>query len=278
MRGRAAVLVAAGIVAVAVAWLWRRVEEPRALFHPTLLPRHDPAAKGALEEIAALAAFRARRRIPMGGAGDPEYQARLERLRAAPAGALYLLEEAALDRGRDPSLRVDLLNLVAAHRGEESRRFLSALAGEPTEDPSVRVAALEPLMAYRDAETFEVLRRAWLDPAPFDGRYHVVRTLGESGRAEALPLLRAALAPGRPASERCAAATALGGFVAQAEVRAELAALALGDPLSAVRQNALLALLRSDAPEAEEALRRAAEGEDPELRRVAEKVLKGRKP
>jgi HEAT repeat protein len=275
MRRWVALAIGAGIAAAALAWhSWRRPVPPS--FHPSLLPRSDPAARAAVADIEALSALRARRRIPMGATGDPEARAHLDRLHAAPDGALFLLEEAALDRALDPSLRVDLLNVVAARPGEETRRFLSALFGAAGEDPAVRIAALEPLMAYRDAETFDLLRTAYLDPAPFDGRYHVVRALGESGRPEALPLVRDALGAGRAPSLRCAGATALGAFVAGPEVRSELSGLAFGDPDPAVRLNALLALARSDAPEAEEALRRAAAGGDPEARRAAARLLEGR--
>lgn len=255
---------------------------PRVPAHPPALARSDPAAKAGFEEMDRLRRMRLQRQIPMGGAGDVEYEETLARVRQASPRLLHFIEEAALDRKGNVSLRVDLLNLVAAHVGDETRRFLSALVLDSADDPAVRIAALESLMKYRDGATFEVLRTAWLDPAPFDGRYHLCRALGENGQPGAVPILRQALAADRPLNVRTHAALGLGGFAGDAEVRAELRRLALADPVPVVRQNAIRSLCRSTSPEIDPILREvtASAAVDPETRRVAQAFLaqRGKNP
>lgn len=255
---------------------------PRRPAHPAALDRSEPAVKRGLEEMDRLRRLRVQRQIPMGGAGDVEYEETLARLRQAAPRLLHYLEETALLRGENVSLRVDLLNLVAQHPGEETRRFLSTLVLEPLEDPSVRLAALEPLMRYRDAATFEVLRAAWDDPTPFAGRYHLCRAFGENGQPGAIPILRQALAADRPLDVRAHAALGLGGFVEDDAVRAELKRLALADPVPVVRQNAIRSLRRSTAGEVDSFLRdlAASPTADAETRRVAQAILaeRGRNP
>ncbi len=255
---------------------------PRVPAHPPAVDRSDPAAKAGFEDMDRLRRMRLQRQIPMGGAGDVEYEETLARVRQSSPRLLHFLEEAALNRNGNVSLRVDFVNLVAAHPGEETRRFLSALVLDSVEDPAVRIAALESLMKYRDAATFEILRAAWLDPAPFDGRYHLCRALGENGQPGAAPILRQALAADQPLNVRTHAALGLGGFVGDAEVRADLRRLALSDPVPVVRQNAIRSLCRSTADEIDVILREASvsAGLDPETKRVLQALLaeRGRKP
>jgi HEAT repeat protein len=214
----------------------------------------------------------------MGGVGDREYAETLDRLRAAPSGLLPYLEEMALDCGESESFRVDLINLVAGHRDDETRRFLSSIVTQPADPAAVRIAALEPLMTYRDPPTFEALKSAWLDPSPFPGRYHLCRALGESGNAGAIPLLLEALAPDRPLDLRSHAALGLGGFAEEPRVREELKKRALGDPAPAVRQNAIRSLSRWRNPEVDGFLRDLAGSgsADAETRRVAGALLEER--
>lgn len=249
---------------------------PRVPTFPAQRPREDPEVRSTLEAVDRLRKIRAASPRPV-DPRDPEYAGVLERVRAGAPVSLRYLQEAVLDRAEDAALRVELLNLVAAARGEESRAFLAALLGDPAEAPMVRVASLYAIMSYRDAATFEVLRRAFEDPA-FEGRYHVCVALGENGRPEGRDLLRGALARGQPGDVRAHAAAGLGGFAGQPEVRAELRKLALEDPLPAVRQNALRSLCRS--PEREvEAFLRSVVGRpetDGDTRRVAEALLRQR--
>src|ERR1043166_804276 len=133
---------------------------PRTPGHSRILDRRDPAVKKGLEEIDALRRMRALKRIPMGGVGDVDYEEALQRLRRSSSPLLFFLEETSLDRRESAALRIDLLNLVAQHPGEETRRFLAALVVDSSEDESVRIAALEHFMKYRDAATFEILLAA----------------------------------------------------------------------------------------------------------------------
>jgi HEAT repeat protein len=214
----------------------------------------------------------------MGGTDDLEYAQVLDRVREGSARALFYLQVIALRRAENVSLRIDLLNVVARHREEETRTFLSLLVVDSSQDPAVRIAALERLMKYQDDATFEVLKSAWLDPAPFEGRYHLCRAFGENGRPGGVPLLRGALAPERPPDIRCHAALGLGGFVGDAGVRAELKALALSDADPAVRQNAIRSLGRSTDPDVDGFLRdlAASGATDAETKRVAWALLQQR--
>lgn len=274
-------LLACGLVLGAALYLSRRPAPPppslapRIPGHPAALGPSDPSVKAGLDEVDRLRRIRAQRSVPMGGAGDVEYEEGLIRLRRASPGLLHYFEEAALNRSDTPALRVELVNLVAQHPGEETRRFLAALVLDPAEDPAVRIAALEHFMKYRDPATFEVLRAAWLDPTAFDGRYHLCRAFGENGQPGAVPLLRAALAADRPLSVRTHAAVGLGGFVQDDQVRAELKRLALVDPVAAVRQNAIRSLCRSSAAEVDAFLRDVAVSgtADAETRKVAQAFL-----
>lgn len=251
---------------------------PRLPSHPALLTPSDPAVRDGLETVDRLRRIRSLRTVPMGGAGDREYAESLDRVRDASPRLLHFLEEVALRRGEHASLRVDLVNVVAAHRDEETRKFLSSLVIDPAEDAAVRIAALEPLMKYRDPATFEVLKSAWRDPAPFEGRYHLCRAFGENGDARGLPLLREALAAGRPLDVRCHAALGLGGFADDPAVRGDLKRLALADPEPAVRQNAVGSLCRSADAEVDGFLRDLAGPgtADAEMRRAAQAFLKQR--
>jgi len=255
---------------------------PRAPTHPVALDRADPAVKVGLEELDGLRRMRAQRQIPMGGVGDVEYEDALVRLRQASSGLLYDLEEAALNRGEDVFLRVDLINMIAPHSGDETRRFLSAFVLDSSDDPAARIAALGHFMKYRDGATFEVLRAAWLDPAPFVGRYHLCLAFGENGQRGAIPILCEALAPDRPRDIRCHAALGLGGFVADEPVRVELRRLARADADPKVRQNAIASLCRSTDPEVDAFLKELASSStaDAETRRAAKAFLaqRGRNP
>lgn len=223
-------------------------DHPRVPTHPAVGNRRNPEVQAGLNEIDSLRKMRSQRQIPMGGVGDVEYEDALVRLRRAAPGILYYLEETALNRSEHSFLRVDLINLVAQHPGEETRKFLSMFVVDGIDDEDVRIAALEPFMKYRDPATFEALRAAWRNPAPFEGRYHLCRAFGENGQPSAVPILREALAGDRPMSVRCHAATALGAFVADESVRLELTRLSQEDPMPAVRQNALQALKRGRTP------------------------------
>lgn len=275
--GAVAVLGAAAVVG-AVFWLAGSERPPapagRIPPHPPERPRDDPAVRAALEAIGRLRALRAAREIPPGGVGDAAYADALDRLRAQAPAALHYVEEAALDRRENPWLRVDLLNLAAARRDDATRRFLLLLFSDREEPPRIRLAALAALGPYRDAETFEALRRAYEDPAPFEGRYQICAALAATGRPEALPILEASLEPSRPLDVRCHAAEGLAHFADRPEARERLARLAREDAAPAVRQNALRALARAGA---EEILKERAEREaDEETRSLARRLLEQR--
>lgn len=275
-----------GVGAAAVVALACVLSEPppsrppeRKPVHAPVQPPEAPEVRSALNEIERLRTLRSERRIPMSGVGNPEFQAALDRLRAAAPRSLHYYEQIVLDRREEPALRVDLLNLVAGERGEETRLFLASRVSDASEADAVRLAALEALMSYRDAATFEVFRRSYLDPAPFAGRYHLCRALGQSGRAEAVPLLKDALAPNQPLDLRCHAAEGLGGFPADPDARMELQRAALTDPASRVRQEAVRALSRS--PQAERLLVDLLSRElDPSIRALVGELLaeRGRSP
>jgi HEAT repeat protein len=251
---------------------------PRGAAHARLLPPSDPLVRRALEEVDRLRKIRTQRPVPMGGVGDPECADLLDRLRAASPELLSYLEELALGRGESESLRVDLLNIVARHRDDETRKFLASIVVDPAEVPAVRIAALEPLMKYRDPPTFEALKAAWMDPSPFPGRYHLCRALGENGNVGGIPLLREALALDQPLDLRSHAALGLGGFAEEPGVRDELKWRALGDPAPAVRHNAIRSLCRSRNPEIDGFLRDLAGPgtTDAETRRIAGAFLEER--
>lgn len=282
MRFRGSLTVV-GIAAVLLLVTWwaspKRAPPARPARIPTHRPerpREDLAVQAALSEVERLRGFRAKDSVPMGGVGNAEYGKALDRLRSSSAGALHYLEEAILNRAESVALRVDLLNVVAAHRGDETRRFLSVLFSDPAEEAALRLAALGPLGRYRDAETFETLRRVYEDPAPFEGRYQICLALAENGQPAAVPVLKASLAPARPLDVRCHAVIGLGAFVDEPSVREELKRLALGEPAPAVRQNALRALCRSSSPEADDVLRQVSRAADADTKRLAEALLKRR--
>ena len=280
MRRRAlsATLATAVVILGAAWWLSKRPEPSvtRPPFHPVLLPREDESVRRLLADVDRLRQIRSIRPVPMGGAGDREYADVLDRIRDGSARALFYLEQIALRRAENISLRVDLLNVVARERDEATRRFLASFVADSTEDPALWIAALEPLMTYRDEATFEVLKAAWLDPAPLPGRYHLCRAFGENGRPGAMPLLRGALAVEHPAALRAHAALGLGGFAGDAGVRADLKGLARSDADPAVRANAIRSLCRSQDPEVDGFLRDLADTGDPDTRRVAQAALRQR--
>jgi HEAT repeat protein len=257
MRDRVGLLLLIIALLAGIGWVTRRrppPPRPRAPVHASVRPRQDPQVRAVLEEVGALREIRRRRSLPAGGGGDADYARGFERAAGASAETLYYLEEIALDRREDPRLRIDLIDLVARHRGEETRSFLAALVGDPEDVEAVRLAALSALQRYPGEPTFEALRRALLDPAPFSGRYHLLVALGENGWPAAVPLLRGALGAGEPSDMRRHAAIGLGGFVGDPAVRAELRRRAAEDPDPFVRQNALGALSRSPLKEVDEFL------------------------
>jgi hypothetical protein len=251
----------------------------RAPTHKAVLARDDAKVQTVLQDVGDLRQMRAKRDLPIGGAGDREYQERLEKVRAGATVTLRYLEEIALDRNEKAGLRVEMVNLIATHRSEETRLFLASLMGDATDDVGVRIAAIYPLMAYKDRATFEAFSRAYQDPAPFSGRYHFLVALGECRDAGAVPILRDALAADQTVTIRAHAAQGLGGFADDPEVRAELKRLALSDPVPTVRQNAVRAAARSTASGAEGLLREiVAAAPDAETKKVAEAFLAARKP
>ncbi len=229
----------------------------------------DPAVRRTLAEVGEMRALRRGRAIAAGGGGDADYVRSFERAGGGGESTLAYLEEIALDRREDPGLRIDLIDILSRHPGEPTRRFLAELVGDPEEAESVRLAALAALQAYRDEATFEALRRAFEDPAPFAGRYHLCLALGENGRPEAVPVLRGAIGPSRPPEIRRHAALGLGAFVEDGAVRGELRALAAGDADPFVRQNAMSALCRSPLPEVDAFLSELEASADPATRGLA---------
>ncbi len=99
--------------------------------HKPLRPPTDPLVLAVLEDAAALRS------------GPSDAAARLARIRVAAAETLHYLELRILDRNEPARVRVDLLNIVAAHRDEETRRLLRRLAADATEAEPVRAAALQ---------------------------------------------------------------------------------------------------------------------------------------
>ncbi|HEX7897342.1 MAG TPA: HEAT repeat domain-containing protein [Planctomycetota bacterium] len=227
-------------------------------------PRPMPAALA--EEVDRLRVLRrAAPAMPAGGVGHADYAKRLDRVRAAEE--LLPLEDVVLDRREDAMLRVDLLAAIAARPGEPARLLCARLASDPEEPTSVRLAALSGLRAYRDPHTFDVLRRLWESPLPFEGRYQICVALGECGQPGAIPLLREALGTSQLPDVRAHAALALGAFP---ELLEDLIRLSKADAQLAVRENALRALARSPSAEAERALRES------DLKPLSEALLKER--
>ena len=282
MRRRALpAAVSAALLLLGGAWFLSRkpvLPPPRLPAHAALSSPDDPVVKLLLEDVGRLRRIRAVRPVPMGGVGDREYEEALDRIRQGSPRALFHLEQVALRPAESVSLRIDLINVIAGHRDEETRKFLSSLVIDPMEDPAVRIAALEPFMKYRDLATFEALKSAWLDPLPFQGRYHLCRAFGENGQPGAIPLLRGAIAHDRSPDVRAHAALGLGGFVADPGIRAGLKALAQSDADPAVRQNAIRSLCRSGDSEVDGFLRElAASGAtDAGTKRVAQDFLRQR--
>ncbi len=238
-------------------------------------PLPKPLAARVAEDLDALRSFRrAAPGIPAGGVGHPDYAKRLERLRAAPPADLRALEDRVRDRREDLLLRVDLLQTVAAERGEAARRLCASLAGDPQEASAVRLAALSVLTTYRDPHTFDLLRGLWESPHRFEGRYHLAVALGDCGQPGAIPLLEEALAAGQEPELRAHAALALANFIAEAPVRERLILLVRGDRQQDVRENALRALARSAAGEVDALL--AAPPEDLKLLAEALRRERGR--
>jgi HEAT repeat protein len=279
MRERIALAAGVVVLLAAIGTLTRSGPRPPSR-RPAARPREDELVKATLAQVDAMRELRRRRPLPAGGRGDAEYVRGLERAAAGAGESLRWLEDIALDRREDPTLRVDLVGLIARHEGEDTRVFLAGLVGDPDEVEAVRLAALAPLGAYRDAATLEVLRLSYAHPAPFAGRYHLLAAMGENGRPEALPLLRGELSTARPPEIRRHAAAGLGGFVDDAGVRAELRRLAEGDADVFVRENALRSLCRSPLPEVDELLAALAASGDEATRRLARAFLeqRGRKP
>lgn len=250
--------------------------------HRVERPRDDAAVRKTLAQVDAMRELRKRRPLPPGGGGDAEYVRTLDRAAEGAPSSLHWLEEIALDRREDAGLRVDLVDLISRRRGEPTRLFLATLVSDPEEAEAVRLAALASLQTYRDEATFEVLRRAFEDSAPFPGRYHLCVALGENGRPAAIPVLRRALVPGQALELRRHSAIGLGGFVDDASIREELRGLALRDPDPFVRQNAMGSLCRSALPEVDAFLAELASSgsADEETRRLARafREQRARKP
>lgn len=237
---------------------------------PSRLPAPRPAAAwtGDVDRLRELR--KTQPSLPAGGLGHPEYGKRLDGVRAAnPAG----LDLVILDKREDRLLRVDLLQALAAQPGDLPRRLSGTLASDPEEPAAVRLAALSVLMTYRDAHTFDILRALWESRRPFDNRAFLCTALGECGQPGAIPLLKEALGVAQPLDVRSHAALALGAFADDPTLRAELLRLSKEDASLPVRENALRALARSAAGEAE--LRAV---EDPALKSLAEELLRGLRP
>jgi HEAT repeat protein len=281
MRDRIGLVVLIVALLAGIGYVTRRrpVVRPRAPAHPAERPREDAAVQSTLREVEALRDLRRRRPLPPGGGGDAEYGRALDRAAAGAPSSLHWLEEIALDRREDPALRVDLIDLISRQRGEPTRLFLATLVGDPEESVAVRIAAVASLQTYRDPATFEVLRRAFEDPSPFAGRYHLCVAMGENGQPGAVPVLRGASVPAQAPEVRRHAAIGLGGFVEDAAVREDLRRLARdADPF--VRQNALASLCRSPLAEVDAFLSELAGSEDEATRRLVQALReqRARKP
>lgn len=237
------------------------------------LPPLRPLPPRIAAEVDALRALRrAEPGIPAGGVGHPDYAKRLDRLRAEAPADLRALEDRVRDPGEDLLLRVDLLQTLAAERGDFARGLCAALVVDPEEAAALRLSALSALMTYRDPHTFDVLRGLWESPRRFEGRYHLVVALGDCGQPGAIPLLSEALGTGQAAEVRAHAAYALANFVGEAAVREQLSRLVTLDSQRDVRENALRALARSSAAEVDALL--AAPPED--LKPLAETLRRER--
>lgn len=237
MKSRLPILVLlATLAAIGGAALFARKERPA--------PRKTlpPALAKNVEVLRELR--RAEPKMPAGGHGD--YAKRLDAVRAAPEPDLRALEDVVLDRREDVHLRVDLLGALPA--GDFARGLKSRLVLDPGEPLSLRLAALSGL--DKDPHSLDILRRLWT--SNFEARYQICVALGENGQGGALPLLREGLGTSERPEVRAHAALALGAFP---EALDDLIRLAKSDGQLGVRENALRALARSKAPEAERALR-----------------------
>lgn len=235
-------MILATFAALAITGVLARKTRP--LPTPRALPPRIAAEVDALRSLR-----RAAPGIPAGGVGHPDYAKGLDRLRAAPPVDLRALEDRVRDRREDILLRVDLLQTLAAERGDFARGLCAALVTDPEEAVALRLSALSILATYRDPHAFDVLRGLWESPRRFEGRYHLAVALGECGQPGAIPLLHEALGGGQAPEVRAHAALALANFVGEASVRERLIRLAMEDRQRDVRENALRALARSPAAE-----------------------------
>ncbi len=247
----------------------------------------DPDPIGRIRAAQALA----RASVPGGIAavaaalrGDPFWGVRAECARAlakARGGeALAALVQAAASE-KHPKARRAVADALGEFRAPEAAAALRPLA---TTDPSYYVcgSAAEALGRTRQPGALPVLVQARaLASHRAALRSGALRGRGALRDAEALPLLRAWAAPGKPEPARVGAIEGIGRFASEAEGRLRREARELlqdlaSDPAFRVREGAVRALASLRDPEAAGALRRARAGDlDGRVRRRAAEALRG---
>jgi HEAT repeat protein len=218
-----------------------------------------PPSGAAPQEDAALPPF-----IPAASAGAEELREALAaagRLRAAGADRLL----ATLARDPEPAVRAGAVEGLAEMGGEAAAAILAGALRDP--ERAVRVAAAEGLTRLGPRGAGALIHAADEPDTDPDWRVALTRALGETGAAEAVPVLAARLdgptaEPAAAALARLGSSSAIGPLVAALERPETTGRVALIDALAVF-----------GSPEAAGVIARELTSDRPEIRAAAARAL-----